>query len=53
MKDKEKICKDCGRVFVLEAGKLEWFSNHKELSEPVRCQECIEKKKSRNNKHNT
>ncbi len=49
MEAKKKICKDCGKEFILEAGKLEWFSKHPELSEPVRCQECIAKRKQLKN----
>lgn len=50
MEDKKKICKDCHQEFILEAGKVEWFKKHPDLTEPVRCQACIDKRRQERNR---
>ena len=37
-------CKDCGETFYMDKGEIDFFTN-KELSIPVRCKSCREKRK--------
>ena len=41
----KRVCKDCGEVFYMEKGEVDFFQN-KELSLPVRCKSCRDKRKA-------
>lgn len=43
-KDKKIICKDCKNEFIFTAGEQDFYES-KGFSEPVRCQECRNKRK--------
>ena len=46
--DKNIICVECGKEFVLTGGELLWLSNHiQEMKMPKRCPPCRLKKKER------
>ena len=51
MEDKTIVCKDCNNEFVFTAGEQEFFAQ-KGFSEPVRCKDCRDAKKARNNAAN-
>ena len=41
---KTVVCKNCGNIFDLTVGEIEWYSKHN-LAEPVRCTSCRKKRK--------
>lgn len=49
MEDKTLVCKDCGKEFVFTVGEQEFYKQQGFQNEPVRCKECRNAKKSRNN----
>ena len=48
--DKVLTCKDCGNEFTFSAGEQEFFAKQGFENDPVRCKECRNAKKARNNK---
>jgi hypothetical protein len=42
--DKQITCKDCGTVFLFEAGEQKYYQS-RDFVEPTRCKPCREKKK--------
>lgn len=51
-KDKTIICKDCGKEFIFTVGEQEFFEEKGLMNDPVRCKECRDKKRARNNQYN-
>ena len=43
------VCKDCGKEFDFTAGEQEFYAEQG-FNEPVRCKECRQAKKDRNQK---
>lgn len=46
------VCKDCGKEFVFEAGQQRHFDSLGFTNQPVRCQDCRNKKKDQRNSNN-
>lgn len=49
MQDKTITCKDCGAEFVFTVAEQEFYNEKGFENEPVRCKECRNAKKARNN----
>ncbi|MDF2866122.1 MAG: hypothetical protein K0R72_940 [Clostridia bacterium] len=49
MQDKTITCKDCGAEFVFTVAEQEFYKEKGFENDPVRCKECRNAKKSRNN----
>lgn len=49
MQDKIIICKDCGEEFVFSLSEQEFYAQKGLEHDPVRCKECRNAKKARNN----
>ena len=47
--DKTIVCKDCGKEFVFTQGEQEFYAT-RQYSEPVRCKECRDARKSQRTK---
>lgn len=47
--DKTLVCKDCGKEFIWTAGEQQFYAEKGFQNEPVRCKECRDAKKQRNN----
>lgn len=47
--DKTLVCKDCGKEFTWTAGEQQFYAEKGFQNEPVRCKECRDAKKQRNN----
>jgi hypothetical protein len=47
MADMEITCRDCGKTFVFTEGEQEFYAQ-KGFSNPVRCSDCRQKRKSAN-----
>lgn len=48
MQDIKIVCKDCGKEFIFTAGEQEFYKE-KGFSNPVRCKDCREKRKTEKN----
>ncbi len=48
MQDRTLTCKDCGKDFIFPVSQQELF-NDKGFNDPIRCRECIEKRKAEKN----
>lgn len=46
--DTVKVCKDCGKHYILSESERDWFTE-KGLKPPVRCKECRDKRKEKRN----
>lgn len=46
--DTVKVCKDCGKHYILSESEIDWFIE-KGLKPPVRCKECRYKRKEKRN----
>ncbi|MBQ4634708.1 MAG: zinc-ribbon domain-containing protein [Bacilli bacterium] len=47
--DKVIVCKDCGKEFVFSVGEQEFYAEKGLTNEPVRCKECRQARKERQN----
>lgn len=48
MQDIKIVCKDCCKEFTFTVGEQEFYKE-KGFSNPVRCKDCIEKRKAEKN----
>jgi len=47
--DKVIVCKDCGKEFTFTVGEQNFYEQQGNTNEPVRCNECRDKKKAARN----